>query len=69
MRLWTEDGSLVCDVRDQGIDRATRWRAVTRPADDAFGGRGLWIANAVCDLVQIRPGAVRVRSALPRPPA
>ena len=27
-----------------------------RPELDQFGGRGLWIANQLCDLVQIRPG-------------
>ena len=24
------------------------------PADDAIGGRGIWMANQLCDLVQIR---------------
>ena len=62
VRLWREDETLVCDVRDQGIIRDPL-AGRTRPDVDAFGGRGLWIANAVCQLVQIRPGAVRVRSA------
>ena len=35
-------------------DRATRWPAGTRPDAEQLGGRGLWIANAVCDLVQVR---------------
>jgi hypothetical protein len=68
VRIWTDRGSLVCEVRDQGtISDPLAGRQ--RPADDAFGGRGLWIANQVCDLVQIRPGVVRVRIALARPPA
>ena len=57
VRLWREDETLVCDVRDQGIIRDPLAGRM-RPDVDAFGGRGLWIANAVCQLVQIRPGAV-----------
>ena len=34
----------------------TRWRAASSPDSTQLGGRGLWIANAVCDLVQIRAG-------------
>ena len=68
VRLWTDRGSLVCEVRDQGRI-ADPLAGRHRPADDAVGGRGLWIANQVCDLVQIRPGAVRVRSELARPAA
>jgi hypothetical protein len=68
VRLWREGGALVCDVRDQGIIRDPL-AGRTRPDVDAFGGRGLWIANAVCELVQIRPGAVRVRSGSSRPSA
>ena len=68
VRLWTDDGSMVCDVRDRGsIENPLAWRQ--RPPEEACGGRGLWIANSICDLVQIRPGAVRVRIASPRPPA
>ena len=66
VRLWREDETLVCEVRDQGIIRDPLAGRM-RPDVDAFGGRGLWIANAVCELVQIRPGAVRVRSARQRP--
>ncbi|MDA0184950.1 anti-sigma factor RsbA family regulatory protein [Solirubrobacter phytolaccae] len=65
VRLWREDDALVCDVRDQGIIRDP-FAGRTRPDVDAFGGRGLWIANQVCELVQIRPGAVRVRAGLQR---
>ena len=55
MRIWSEDGSLVCDVRDRGRS-ATRWPGVGARREQ-LGGRGLWIANAVCDLVQIRSTA------------
>ena len=47
------DGMLVCEVEDDGyIDDAL---AGKRPPDpDSAGGRGLWMANQLCDLVQIR---------------
>ena len=35
----------------------TRWPGATRPRPDQDRGRGLWIANQLCDLVQIRSGA------------
>ncbi len=62
VRLWKEEDALVCDVRDQGIIRDPLAGRL-RPEVDAFSGRGLWIANAVCKLVQIRPGLVRITSA------
>ena len=67
VRVWHEERALVCEVRDQGRI-ADPLAGRVRPALDSLGGRGLWIANAVCDLVQIRPGAVRVKTASARPP-
>jgi len=68
VRLWREGRALVCDVRDQGVIRDPLAGRL-RPDVEAFDGRGLWIANAVCELVQIRPGAVRVRKSLAPQPA
>jgi anti-sigma regulatory factor (Ser/Thr protein kinase) len=52
-RLWRDAQSLVCEIRDSGhIDDALAGRE--RPATDRLGGRGLWLANQLCDLVQIR---------------
>ena len=51
--IWTENGSLFCEVRDRGsfVDPL----ADRRPPDPGHaGGAGLWIANQLCDLVQIR---------------
>lgn len=61
---WEEDGSLVCEVRDAGrISEPMLGRV--RPPVGAAGGRGLWLVNQLCDLVQIRSGGdsnrVRVR--------
>lgn len=53
--LWDEDGELVCAVRDGGrIEDPLVGRM--RPRPDQACGRGLWIANQLCDLVQIRSG-------------
>lgn len=67
LRLWREDGELVCEVRDRGrFGQPLAGRE--RPAAEQLGGRGLWIANQLCDLVQIRSGedgsAVRLRLGL-----
>jgi anti-sigma regulatory factor (Ser/Thr protein kinase) len=52
LRAWHGD-AVVCEVRDHGyIDEPLAGRE--SPALDAEGGRGLWLANQFCDLVQIR---------------
>ncbi len=46
-------GDLVCDFRDDGrLEDPLAGRA--RPSPAQHGGRGLWLANQLCDLVQIR---------------
>ncbi len=53
LRIWQEDGAVVCEVEDRG--RIADLLADRRqPHPDEPGGRGLWIANQLCDLVQIR---------------
>jgi anti-sigma regulatory factor (Ser/Thr protein kinase) len=53
---WTADGVLVCDVADRGrIDDLLVGRVL--PPVDGLGGRGVWLANQLCDLVQVRSGA------------
>jgi MEDS: MEthanogen/methylotroph, DcmR Sensory domain len=51
LRVWAEPGALVCELRDP------------EPVDDPLAGRvpgaapdrrGLWLANQMCDLVQVR---------------
>ena len=58
---------LVCSVRDRGrIEDPLVGRE--RPRAEQASGRGLWIANQLCDLVQIRSGElgteVRMRMSL-----
>ena len=53
LRVWQEGRTLVCDVRDSGrIELPLAGRIEPRP--DQLASRGLWLANQVCDLVQIR---------------
>jgi anti-sigma regulatory factor (Ser/Thr protein kinase) len=67
LTIWRDEGDLVCEVHDFGqIENPLAGRE--RPAVDQSGGRGLWIAHQLCDLVQIRSGEegtyVRVRMAI-----
>jgi anti-sigma regulatory factor (Ser/Thr protein kinase) len=55
LRLWRENGNLLAEVEDTGwIDEPLVGRL--RPGITQEGGRGLWLANRLCDLVQIRSG-------------
>lgn len=52
LSVWTGDGAFVCQVQDGGrYDLPLGDR--TRPAPEASASRGLWLANHLCDLVQI----------------
>lgn len=53
LRLWAQDGNLVCEVSDDGaLEDASAGR---RPPDlSGDGGAGLWIVRQACDAVQIR---------------
>lgn len=52
-RLWHDDAALVCEIRDRGrIDEPLVGRL--RPRAESRRGRGLWMANHLCDLVQVR---------------
>jgi anti-sigma regulatory factor (Ser/Thr protein kinase) len=53
---WLDEGTVVLEVRDRGtIDNPLVGRL--RPHLDEVRGRGLWLVNQLCDLVQIRSGA------------
>ncbi|WP_030323632.1 anti-sigma factor RsbA family regulatory protein [Streptomyces sp. NRRL B-3229] len=55
LRVWAEDGYVVCEVHDQG--RLSDLLAGRRPASrDQRGGRGLLIVNLVADLVRVHTG-------------
>jgi anti-sigma regulatory factor (Ser/Thr protein kinase) len=53
LRVWQEDSTMVCEVRDSGrFDKPLADRE--RPSVSTSAPRGLWLANQLCDLVQIR---------------
>jgi len=53
LRVWQDDGALVCEVRDRGriTDPLVGRR---RPDRRQIGGYGVWMVNQLCDLVQLR---------------
>jgi anti-sigma regulatory factor (Ser/Thr protein kinase) len=56
LRLWATEGAVVAEVTDLGrIDDPLVGRRA--PTAEQIGGRGVWISNALCDLVQIRSTA------------
>jgi anti-sigma regulatory factor (Ser/Thr protein kinase) len=55
LRLWRTSDSLVCEVQDAGHITDPALGRV-QPGASASESRGLWIANQLCDLVQIRSG-------------
>jgi anti-sigma regulatory factor (Ser/Thr protein kinase) len=53
LRIWEKGSSLVCEVSDAGrIEDPLVGRG--KPSGDLGSGFGLWLANQLCDLVQIR---------------
>lgn len=55
VELWQENGSVVCEVVDRGTGVSDPRR--DRPAVDDPGGRGLWLAGALTDTIDIQTGA------------
>jgi anti-sigma regulatory factor (Ser/Thr protein kinase) len=51
--IWSEGASFICEIHDTGriLDPLAGRH---RPTTEQDGGRGLWMANQICDLVQIR---------------
>jgi anti-sigma regulatory factor (Ser/Thr protein kinase) len=56
LRAWAAAGSLVYEVCDRGhVKDPLIGRR--RPTPDQLGGRGVWLVNELCDLVQYRSSA------------
>jgi anti-sigma regulatory factor (Ser/Thr protein kinase) len=66
LRLWADGASLMCEVADTGhiTDPLVGRR---RPTSRQLHGRGLWLVQQLCDLVQVRtgPGGTVVRVQVP----
>jgi len=57
LRCWADESGFVCELRDRGrIEQPLVGR--TRPAPGQTSGYGLWLAQQLCDLVEIRSGAI-----------
>jgi anti-sigma regulatory factor (Ser/Thr protein kinase) len=62
LSIWRERDAVVCEVRDRGrIEDPLAGRVA--PATDAVAGRGLWLANQLADLIQVRstPAGTTIR--------
>ncbi|HEY0390590.1 MAG TPA: anti-sigma factor RsbA family regulatory protein [Solirubrobacterales bacterium] len=60
--IWLEESRLLVEFEDTGtIEEPLAGRLRPRPTQE--GGRGLWLANQLCDLVQVRsaPGRTTIR--------
>jgi anti-sigma regulatory factor (Ser/Thr protein kinase) len=53
LRIWTEDDTFFCEVADGG-KIADPLAGRSRPSHRSSSGRGLWMVNHLCDLVQVR---------------
>ena len=53
LRAWRENGSLLIEVADEG-HIADPLAGRDCPDADEVGGRGLYLVNQLCDLVQLR---------------
>jgi anti-sigma regulatory factor (Ser/Thr protein kinase) len=53
LRTWRDGETVVHEVHDPGVIREPLVGR-QRPAPGQIGGRGLWLVNEVCDLVQLR---------------
>jgi anti-sigma regulatory factor (Ser/Thr protein kinase) len=56
MRIWFDGEAAVCEIRDAGFIRQPL-AGREPPQTSTGGGYGLWLANQVCDLVQVRSSA------------
>jgi len=53
LTIWQEATALICEIGDRGrFGKALADRE--RPSESVSAPRGLWLANQLCDLVQIR---------------
>jgi len=56
LSIWHDAGELVCEISDGGVSIADPLAGRRRPDPLRSHGRGLWMINQVCDLVELRAG-------------
>ena len=56
LRIWRDPQELICEISDRGcLTEPLAGRR--RPSPDWLHGRGVWMMNQLCDLVELRPTA------------
>jgi anti-sigma regulatory factor (Ser/Thr protein kinase) len=56
LRIWREPHRVICEISNRGrLQEPLAGRR--RPAADWHAGRGVWLMNQLCDLVELRPTA------------
>ena len=53
LRTWNGGAGVTCEIRDAGVITEPLAGRL-RPRHAANGGNGMWLANQLCDLVQVR---------------
>ena len=54
LSIWATPKEVICQIRDSGHIEDPLTGLLRPDPADVGGGRGLWVVNQVCDLVQIR---------------
>ncbi len=57
LRIWQQEGELICEVSDQGEGIKDVLAGQLTPPSEGIGGRGIWLSRMLCDAVEIRNGA------------
>jgi anti-sigma regulatory factor (Ser/Thr protein kinase) len=56
MRIWQEEGELICEISDAGDGISDELAGQLTPPPERIGGRGIWLTRMLCDAVEIREG-------------
>ncbi|MGW4948007.1 anti-sigma factor RsbA family regulatory protein [Actinoplanes sp. NPDC004185] len=69
LRVWAQGRTVTCEVTDEGAGVADLLIGYRPPAQDLAGGRGLWIAQQLCDALTVvrRDATTVVRFAVALP--
>jgi len=57
VRTWEQPGAVVCDFRQPGLSTSDPFLGLRPARLDPGDGDGLWLANQICDWLEIRSGA------------
>jgi anti-sigma regulatory factor (Ser/Thr protein kinase) len=57
VQVWHTGEDIMCQIDDTGRI-ADPLAGRVRPAEDRLRGHGLWLVNQICDLVEVRTGAI-----------